>query len=757
MAVNSPLVISTFYKQSAMPSSGLAMTCWSQTSSGSGSSHESTTCDLGGSTSSYNNIIAVRFFGLTSSMRVKNAKATFTFGSYDYKASMTYYCQGCGAITSSNNGTSMPTKYGSAVSSTFPASSTTATTNDISSAINSALANGSNCVYFYTTAGVNNRKTNCSKISLSFEYATASVTFYRNQTSSDTTTKVVSYTANGNSQTFPDPGWTYTGHHFDSWNTAQDGSGTKWTNLTTAVTGNWILNNNEKKVYMQWDTNKVQLVYHPNGGTVGSSKYTVVDGGIKYNDSYYFDTMLYGESDDLFDASTFELTRTGYYFGGWYRKGDPSKIFDETTQYASTNFYSKDNSSKTTANTELVTCYLYAYWIPNQLILMYDLDNGVQGPRASKDDGCSTILKYGETFQPYYFSNFDAIKPGCEVPSGSHWRDKNGNIYNCNDTYSVNTIASNAGYDLGTTASVTMKFFANWDAKAIVSYDFNGHPQGTGNPNLFYPLQEATRTWDGVERNGVSTWRSGKSQITFYGTMEADTETGGAKIYGLTPVEVGESADYCITIFNQGGAFYPNDDSTTMNGQIIFQIWALNLQNKYAEKSLSLSKIMESEKYTVKWDLQNVPKGQYFISVSYYGSDNAAGSVLDNIILRIKVEEGTQSTDYFYSALDYSKSNSPTLSEPSTITNVKNHLGYNYTGWNREPDKSGIHYNNGWAFTDNSVLYGDAKTLYLEWEPKGLGHIDEHYYRPYIYKNGQWNLAESYVYNDGWKCSKKEE
>lgn len=116
-----------------------------------------------------------------------------------------------------------------------------------------------------------------------------------------------------------------------------------------------------------WDLNKVQIAYHPNGGTVSQGGYGYNDyGWVTQNNVTYFHTVHYGEKDDLYNASTFGLTRSGYTFGGWLiGSRESTTVLDQDTQYESTVFYDQTNSNQNTSNKALVTCYLYAKWIAN--------------------------------------------------------------------------------------------------------------------------------------------------------------------------------------------------------------------------------------------------------------------------------------------------------------------------------------------------------------------------------------------------------
>ncbi len=112
-------------------------------------------------------------------------------------------------------------------------------------------------------------------------------------------------------------------------------------------------------LYAQWTPNKVEVAYHPNGGTPTTkiNEY----GYILYNDKAYFQTINYGSTADPYNATTFGLTRDGYTFKGW-KVNSTGVVLDQDTKYDSTVYAQHDDKSKTTANTATVKCHLFAVW-----------------------------------------------------------------------------------------------------------------------------------------------------------------------------------------------------------------------------------------------------------------------------------------------------------------------------------------------------------------------------------------------------------
>lgn len=115
--------------------------------------------------------------------------------------------------------------------------------------------------------------------------------------------------------------------------------------------------------------NFVRIAYHPNGGTVGNTeKYGLnADGYISSlsENTVWFFSLAYGESNDVHNASTFGLKRTGYTFAGWKIMRD-GPVIDQTTQYPSTIFTDTNDPAKNTSNATDVRCRLQAQWEPTE-------------------------------------------------------------------------------------------------------------------------------------------------------------------------------------------------------------------------------------------------------------------------------------------------------------------------------------------------------------------------------------------------------
>lgn len=219
-----------------------------------------------------------------------------------------------------------------------------------------------------------------------------------------TGTYIISYDANGGSGApsaqNKTPGVTLTlssikptreGYTFSKWNTKADGTGTNY-NSGANYTADTSLS-----LYAIWNINKVQFAYNPNGGTVDADGYGYSDYGWITKDAVtYFQTLNYNDSNDLYDATTFGLTRTGYTFDGhWYLYNNIDGItttrFRQDTSYNSAEFYHYADTTKTVVNTPLVSCWVYAGWTANNYIVTFD-------PNGGSIDTTTIIVTYDSNY-----------------------------------------------------------------------------------------------------------------------------------------------------------------------------------------------------------------------------------------------------------------------------------------------------------------------------------------------------------------------
>lgn len=189
------------------------------------------------------------------------------------------------------------------------------------------------------------------------------------------------------------------------------------------------------------ERNKVHIAYNPNGGTTTLPKNAY--GWIMYGNQVYFHTVNHGDNSDPYNASTLQLTRTGYTFSGWkvYSSGE---ILNQDTEYPSTTYAQWDDKNKTTANTKEVYCYLYAEWTPDDYKVIYHGNGGytssgqslIEDSLSFNDDytirGSDLFNRADHTFLGWT-TNSDG-----ETDDGYGWTDWSGNWVYTNGQYGIN-------------------------------------------------------------------------------------------------------------------------------------------------------------------------------------------------------------------------------------------------------------------------------------------------------------------------------
>ena len=167
-----------------------------------------------------------------------------------------------------------------------------------------------------------------------------------------------------------------TGYHY---NGTQGGS---------AISGTYPSSN--FSVNLNFGKNYAYILYNQNGGMVTNSSYSINQyGWITTGNSYQFDPIYYGDSEDPYNASTFGLIRPGHSFGGWKVQGT-NKILNQDTKYPATDYVNCANASQTVANANNFNCYTFAVWNPNNYTITLD-------PNGGSVSSSSVSLTYGNS------------------------------------------------------------------------------------------------------------------------------------------------------------------------------------------------------------------------------------------------------------------------------------------------------------------------------------------------------------------------
>lgn len=302
-----------------------------------------------------------------------------------------------------------------------------------------------------------------------------------------------------------------TGYHVTSFTGEGNDAGKTWTehnNKMGTINDTWGMTYN-RAGYLHTAPNKVSIAYHINGGTVNSSKYSVNQYGyVQDSSGPWFHQLTYGKSDDLYNASTFGLTKTGYSFVGWENR-NTGTFYDQDTQYGSTQYYGT-STSNTTANSVSVECHLQAKWKINTYTNSighwawgFTKGEGNNGDKRAFNLSNTSFSK--EYNASYTLNNLDAV----EIPNGFYLEKTFG-------TDSIN--GSWKHYDLGYTGNQQAKnMFFEYDYQPYtynITYDLDGGINNTSNPstyNVLYGVSLKSPTKKGYRFLG---WYEGNKKVT---------------------------------------------------------------------------------------------------------------------------------------------------------------------------------------------------------------------------------------------------
>ena len=212
---------------------------------------------------------------------------------------------------------------------------------------------------------------------------TIKVIFYRNASTSDSTTATQTFTYRVSGQAFSDKGWTNTGHTMAGWARSKTAT-TKDYNVLSGVNDTWI-NDNAPSIdlYAVWNKNTYTIKYDANGGTEAPAAQT----------KYYGTDIELSETIPKKDCSQFL---------GWNTKKDGTG-----TTYKSKGIYK--------ANKDIT---LYAKWQTANYKLEYDSNDfkilAKNMPSNQTTKGCQTIKVSSTvpTRRGFFFKGWSEISYG---------------------------------------------------------------------------------------------------------------------------------------------------------------------------------------------------------------------------------------------------------------------------------------------------------------------------------------------------------
>ncbi len=328
------------------------------------------------------------------------------------------------------------------------------------------------------------------------------VTFNGNGGSGHTPTSIL--VSHGATTTLPtEP--TRTGYTFDSWNTAENGSGSVF-NESTVVTQN-------TEVYAQWTLNNYTLTYYGNGS----------DGGSVYGPENY----NHGATTTIKTENT--AVKTGYHFYAWNTEADGSG-----------DFYATGTEVVMTSDLDL-----YAQWLENAKCTVVFNGNGGSGYTPSSHTvDCNNSLQ-------------DEAK---NLPTGI---SRSGY-----DFVNWNT-ALNGGGDIFSTTTVILVdptvVYAQWSPNTY-TITFNAQT-GTVSPSekeVTYQTQVGELPTPSKANYDFVSWNSlADGSGTVYSTSSVYSVVGNITLYAQY---VG--SNYSLIFSAQGGSVSPGD-KTVVYGEAV--------------------------------------------------------------------------------------------------------------------------------------------------------------------------------------------
>lgn len=309
-----------------------------------------------------------------------------------------------------------------------------------------------------------------SDVSSSYTTPTPSCTvnFYRNHSSSDTTTASKTYTYGASGNAFSANGWTRTGYTALGYSLTRSDTSATWS-TTTGVSNGWIYGywGQTVNLYMIWKADTYTISYNANGGSGAPSA----------------QTKTYGVNLTL---SSTVPTRTGYTFLGW-----------STSSTATSATYSAGGTFTSNATTTL-----YAVWKNNTYTVTLNANGGTvsTGSVTVTYDGSDYYnmdwnipTREGYTFKGWYTATSGGTQiynaSGVCVNDGTYW-SSNKWIYTGNKTFYAqwNTVTYTISFDanggLGAPSAVTKTHGTALTLPSTIptrnGYEFAGWTTGTG-------------------------------------------------------------------------------------------------------------------------------------------------------------------------------------------------------------------------------------------------------------------------------------
>ncbi len=513
-------------------------------------------------------------------------------------------------------------------------------------------------------------------------------------------------------------GLTKTGHAFEGWNTAADGSGSAYGEGATFTMGEGAVT-----LYAQWTVNDYPVSYDGNGNTGGSAP----AGG----------TYAYGSSV-MANSNSGGLTKTGHAFAGWNTAADGSG-----TAYGEGATFTMGEGAVT----------LYAQWTVNKYQVLYN-GNGNTGGNAPAGGS----YDYGSTITV---------------------QDNTGGLTKTGHTFlGWNTAANGSGTNYGpgnplTIGTSNLMLYARWTVNNYpVSYDGNGNTGGNAPAGSSYAygstvtvpgnsggLQKTGHTFVGwnTAANGSgtaygegATFMMGEGAVTLYAQWTSNSYTvsfdsnGGTAVANQTIV-YGQTVSVPSAPTKTGYTFdgWYSDASLQTLYSFATPIGASNmtLYAKWTTNSYPVAyngnghtggaaQAGSSHDYGSSVTVQGNSGGLAKTGHSFAGWNTAADGTGTQYDEADTITIGAEGVTLYaqWSVNDYEVSYEGNGNDGGTVpaggefpygTNVTVHAnsgglvktGHTFAGWNTKADGTGTSYDEA----DTFILGAEDETLYAQW------------------------------------------
>ena len=455
------------------------------------------------------------------------------------------------------------------------------------------------------------------------------------------------------------------GYTFAGWNTRADGKGTSYKDGAT-VKGLSSEDGATVTLYAKWTANKYTVAFNGNGSTSGSMSSKT---GLAYDATY------------TVKSNTFK--KTGCDFRGWTVIPDDDEYLSASINIADYADYAKDG---------VIT--LYAAWsTPGDYTIIYD-------PNVTEFTAVSDVLSADEvaTIKANMF-NFD----------GHTFKSWNTKANGKGTTY-------NAGDKIDSSKGSTIRLYAQWNEHSYtVKYNANGGSGSASSKTVKYSTLFKLDTGKNFKRTGY----------TFAGwNTEAD---GTGKSYESAAAVYGLSKD--------------NGATVTLYAQWASGTYTIQYERNYDSKGYFTSDpedIPTNKEYAIEapdvdrlgytftgWNTKANGKG-----TSYTVGQKVTGLKADGetLILYAQWSENKYTVQYNANGGTGSAA-SKTLKYTQLYTVNKGtgfkRSGFEFAGWNTEPDGLGDSYDAGTKYSMLSPTNGAVVTLYAKWTS---GEYDVVYY-----------------------------